>query len=125
MGGVFAPGGIRTQPRSGKRRALRRPPSAAGRMSSRYRLAGTAPLHWRRWADEYLLYDPDSGDTHLLDETAWNVLAALERQPADLDTLASDVARALGLGLTRQVLEQVATLVRELESSGLLTRAPE
>lgn len=44
-------------------------------------------LQYRRWDDEYVLYNDLSGNTHLLGETAIVILQALKRQAATRDTL--------------------------------------
>lgn len=48
----------------------------AGEPSRRWR-AASGPLQCRRWCDEVAVYDASTGDTHLLNATAGNILEQL------------------------------------------------
>jgi PqqD family protein of HPr-rel-A system len=46
-------------------------------------------LELRTWEDETFVFNPASGDTHLLNEVALAILQSLSQQPTTLDTLAT------------------------------------
>ncbi len=46
-----------------------------------------------QWGEEWLLYHGASGDTHLLEPLAVEVLQALQRAPATAASLVEDLAR--------------------------------
>ena len=46
---------------------------------------GAGTLQFRRWPDQWLVFHPLSGATHLLSEAAGLVLEALDRQTGALD----------------------------------------
>ncbi|ANM30194.1 hypothetical protein ABI59_12335 [Acidobacteria bacterium Mor1] len=54
-----------------------------------------ADLHWRAWDDQYVVFHPPSGDTHLLNEAAARLLRRLHEGPA---TIADLVAAVEGIG---------------------------
>ncbi|MDB5823259.1 MAG: HPr-rel-A system PqqD family peptide chaperone [Herminiimonas sp.] len=45
--------------------------------------------------DEVVIYDALSGDTHVIDATAAQILQALQQSPSDVTTLAQLLARQL------------------------------
>ncbi|MEO7494741.1 MAG: HPr-rel-A system PqqD family peptide chaperone [Massilia sp.] len=78
---------------------------------------GQALLH-RGWDDEYVLYNNLSGDTHLLDASAIELLLLLQRAPAGLasltaalrgpDDLDDEPALAAAIGATLDALCQLS-----------------
>jgi PqqD family protein of HPr-rel-A system len=62
-----------------------------------WRLNRPIALAWRRWADEWVVFDAGSGDTLHLDPIAAVTLMCLEAEPFDLSALAAQVAIELDL----------------------------
>ncbi|HKZ08189.1 MAG TPA: HPr-rel-A system PqqD family peptide chaperone [Methylomirabilota bacterium] len=62
-------------------------PPGGSSAEPRWELSEGSRLHWKHWDDEYVVFDEGSGDTHLLDPLAAEVLKALEEQPADVPAL--------------------------------------
>jgi PqqD family protein of HPr-rel-A system len=93
-------------------------------VSGTYRIAteDAASLHWRRWDNEYVLYDAESGDTHLLDAVGRAVLTALGAGPLDFEALAARVAQDICVELDPDLIAHLRGLLRGLESAGLLAR---
>lgn len=63
-------------------------------MSSLWQVSGPAGLAWVDWGEEVAVYHRGSGDTHLLDPLAAELLRALEQRPrsdADLVSLLSEI----------------------------------
>lgn len=66
--------------------------------AGRVRLAHRVALHWRDWADEYVVFDGASGRTHLLDAWAACVLLNIEHKPMACTELARRAAASMQLG---------------------------
>ena len=83
-----------------------------------------ARLVWRSWdADEFLVFDAVSGDTHLINRVTAEVLGALERSPLGQDEIGREVSRAIGAdpaGLEPTLGE----LLRYLDRVGLVESTP-
>lgn len=75
-------------------------------------------LEWRTWNDESVVFNRASGDTHLLDSVAAQVLRRLESRPTSIEELcehvesSSDVDHDLSL--------HIETLVHKLDELGLI-----
>lgn len=59
-----------------------------------WHVAPTAGLLWTTWGDECVVYHGASGDTHLLNPIAADILRRLQSSPASVQ----DVERLLGEG---------------------------
>lgn len=55
-------------------------------------ISSNQALYFHSWGNEYVVYNSLSGDTHLLDLTAGQVLLKLQQSPADAIKLAKLVA---------------------------------
>jgi PqqD family protein of HPr-rel-A system len=55
-------------------------------------------LEYRDWDGEFVLYNDLSGDTHLLDDAAIELLLALKRGPASFAALAEVLGAAFEIG---------------------------
>ncbi len=83
-------------------------------------------LQWRWWGDQLVVYHQASGDTHLLNRLAGEVLCTLEQAPAEAVTLAGHVAAQQEMSADQQgaLLEQIERLLRQLEALGLVETVP-
>ena len=80
-----------------------------------------SPLVWRSWGEgEYVVYHPDSGDTHLLNDVSAEVLWQLERGPAGFQGLTGQVAGVMGIAVDAQFETSIAKLLVYLDSVGLV-----
>jgi PqqD family protein of HPr-rel-A system len=89
----------------------------------RWRLTVPGALHWRRWADEVVVYDAASGDTHLFEPAGAEILHRLESAPA---TVADLTAGLVAGGVTDPdptALSYVAAFVARLHRLGLVEPA--
>lgn len=66
----------------------------SGYDETRWRAAGCAPLAWRAWDDEFVVFNPRTGSTHLLSELAGEVLRGLmaSEQGVTIEALAARLA---------------------------------
>lgn len=96
----------------------------ATRQSITWKVVEAADLRWRFWDDQFVVYSPASGDTHLLNPVAGEILRCLEQAPANLPELVRRVASRLKLDANKQLLEQIGSFLGELENFGLIEAVP-
>jgi PqqD family protein of HPr-rel-A system len=92
---------------------------------TRWRVQGTAGLCWRAWDDEYVVYHPASGDTHLLNAFTAEVLRALEECPASTSELAQFCAPACDAEDEPALRQQISNLLARFHELGLIEPAHE
>jgi PqqD family protein of HPr-rel-A system len=86
-----------------------------------WRLMPGLALRYRTWDNEtYVLYNNLSGDTHLTDAAAIEVLELLRRSPAAAQALVS----GLQLDDTPDSLVQLNSLLEELRGQALVEAIP-
>ncbi len=80
------------------------------------------PLAWREWDGEYVVYNPLSGSTHLLDLVSGKVLKAIEaaEAPPDTSTVCARIAAFLEIEPGPQVEENVTAILTRLDELGLI-----
>ncbi len=88
--------------------------------STKWNVIEPCDFHWRSWDGQHVVYNPASGDTHLLNPIAGQSLQILQQSPADVAELAERVASRLNVPSDRQLVEQVEELVVELNKLGLI-----
>ncbi len=86
----------------------------------RGKLRGCDGLLWREWDGEFVVFHPPSGDTHLLNAFAAEVLLSLAERPAGLPELMARLARDAGLEAGPEQEGQVAKLLARLQELGLV-----
>jgi PqqD family protein of HPr-rel-A system len=86
----------------------------------RWRAPGGPALLWRRWDQQSVVFDTRSGDIHLLDPVAADVLRCLKAAATSFDELSQRFRGSLGLDSERELSEYLAKLVRELDELGLI-----
>lgn len=91
-------------------------------MNGRCRLAPDAKLLWRRWADEFVIYNDASGDTHLLEEVSGTLLQRIAEGPVDLDELRALAAATIGAAADEVDPAMIDRVVDELHGLGLVDR---
>lgn len=88
------------------------------------RLRPAVRLHWRRWDDEFVVYDEASGRTHQLDALTASALLRLEEGPRETLRLADQVAADLGCGVDA-ICAALPDVIDQLTLADLIdTRAP-
>jgi PqqD family protein of HPr-rel-A system len=75
---------------------------------------------WRRWDDEWVVFDQASGDTHQLAPIAAVMLMCFEREPRDLPALTAEVAAELDLPADDSLSNKAAEIVDQLIHLGLI-----
>jgi PqqD family protein of HPr-rel-A system len=85
-----------------------------------WRLNPISDLTWRRWGDEWVVFDAAAGDTHQLDAIAAVTLMCFAEEPRSLRALASEVAAELALAEGEPLAQKLADIVRNFSQLGLI-----
>ena len=80
---------------------------------------GEALLH-RTWNDQTVVFDPESGDTLLLDVASFAVLECLGEQPKSIEELAELAASSLSVPCNEQLTSYISELLAHLSNKGLV-----
>ena len=81
------------------------------------------PLAWRSFGDEYVVYNPSTGETHLLDLFAGEILKLVEQEPGSVNDLVQRVVVALDVGETADLASTVRELIARFDQLGLIESA--
>jgi PqqD family protein of HPr-rel-A system len=85
-----------------------------------WRVASRTPLRWRGWDGEWVVYHPDSGDTHLLDPLAAEALRSLEASPAGAAALVERLAGSADATGVEELGAAVERMLRVFDEVGLI-----
>lgn len=85
-----------------------------------WRLRRGVPLLSHTWGDETVIFDPESGDTHLLNTASFGIVERLSSDPETIEQLASRVATSLDLPLDEQLRTYIEELLLDLAEIGLV-----
>ncbi|HYX63001.1 MAG TPA: HPr-rel-A system PqqD family peptide chaperone [Burkholderiales bacterium] len=88
----------------------------------RWRLAADE-LPVRSWGGDYVVYNPLSGDTHIFDLVAGEILRALERGAGSEPELRQSVAALLEVPADAALAAEVRRIVAQLDELGLIEPA--
>jgi PqqD family protein of HPr-rel-A system len=77
-------------------------------------------LHFRSWDGDWVIYDSFSGDTHLLGETAVQLLQQLQKSPLSSRALADLLALENVCLINEQFTAEMEFILGELEELGLV-----
>ncbi len=91
----------------------------------RWRVISSYPLAWRTWDDEeYVVYHPGSGDTHVLNAMSAELLRRMEDASTTRAELVSHCVEVLGIEPDEEFARQIDHLLNELNDLGLIEPAP-
>jgi PqqD family protein of HPr-rel-A system len=96
------------------------PPPGCSEHCSRWRLC--AALSIRDWDGDYVVFNPLSGHTHVLDIVAAEALQLLGVAPANEDDIRHRLAAFLEVPNDREFALHVRTIVAHLDELGLIER---
>lgn len=77
-------------------------------------------LLWKQWADESVVYNIESGNTHLINPIAARILRRLEQQPSTVLQLAEYLAAEVNVDADDEVVQHVQRLISDLDELGLV-----
>lgn len=86
---------------------------------NQWRLASGQALQFRFWDDEFVVYNDLSGDTHLLDSTAMQILSKLQQAPSNATALRGALAPDLQAQVDDELVEHI---LADLDSLTLIER---
>lgn len=77
-------------------------------------------LLWREWEGESVVFNVNSGNTHLLSSTAVGVLRLLEREVLSVGEISDRLISTIGISSDEEVVNNVETLLKNLDHMGLI-----
>jgi PqqD family protein of HPr-rel-A system len=89
-------------------------------VNKKWRLSPRARLHWRVWGEECVIFNGESGDTHMLDSVAGYGLSCFEKSPHDLESLSLAVGERFGMEPGPLLRDYIERLVSKLSHLGLI-----
>lgn len=87
-----------------------------------WQVISDSALHFRFWDEEFVVYNSLSGDTHLLDSTAAQILLKLQQAPSNSATLAGSLAPLLNADRYDEFVAQVEHILADLVTLALIER---
>lgn len=87
-----------------------------------WRIIGDSALQFRSWNDEFVVYNALSGDTHLLEESAAQILLALQRAPSDVLSLAQLLAATWQCEPNDDLLREIEMVLSDMHALSLVER---
>ena len=88
--------------------------------SGLWKVGGNRQLLWRSWDNESVVFDPLSGDTHVLNQIASQALKILEVDAVDAAKLSHRIADQLNLQDDEALLRHMERLLIKFEDLGLI-----
>ncbi|WP_188568932.1 HPr-rel-A system PqqD family peptide chaperone [Undibacterium terreum] len=77
----------------------------------------------RNWGDEYVVYNPLSGDSHLLGLAGGQILLKLQQAPLDSKALMEQLATDWQFDSEQDAIAQIDALLTDLGALALIERA--
>ena len=83
-------------------------------------------LSFKSWSDDELglVFDSVTGDTHLLDHSAIEILQSLEKGSASVESLAKQLADRFSTADLRQIPDFITATLLQLSNIGLAVDTP-
>jgi len=89
-----------------------------------WKVIDACEFRWRIWDNQFVVYNPASGDTHLLNQVAGEALRCLQEAPADAAELTRRVAVRTDIQVDAQLLAKINDFLDELAELGLIELVP-
>jgi PqqD family protein of HPr-rel-A system len=83
-------------------------------------LWSSTTLLWRHWEQDIVVYNPISGNTHVLTPVAGQVLKLLDTGPASRAQIAQAISSAAGVTVDEEITREVDNLLTNLDELGLI-----
>jgi PqqD family protein of HPr-rel-A system len=78
------------------------------------------PLLWKQWGDELVVYDIESGNTHLISPVAAKILRRLDQQPSTLAQVAEYLTSEVDIDSDPELVQHIERLISDLDELGLV-----
>ena len=82
-------------------------------------------LLWREWDGENIVFNVSSGNTHLLQPTAVDVLRLLEKETLSAEEISERLISMVGVSSDEEIVKNVETLLMNLDHLGLIEPVPQ
>jgi PqqD family protein of HPr-rel-A system len=92
--------------------------------SEHWRIGGEATLSLRDWDGECAVYNPLSGNTHILDVVSGKLLCSIVEGHHSAETLRARIAQFLEVPNDRRMAEHVNRILVALDELGLIEPVP-
>jgi len=79
-----------------------------------------ASLRWRRWNDEWVVFDIGSGQTHQMDTLTAATLMIVEAAPARMSDLLSKISEDFSVPSDSMLSNVLSSILTRLEITGLI-----
>ena len=79
-------------------------------------------IHLHSWKNEFIVYHPLSGDTHLIGKAAAHILLALQQSTTDTQSLSQSLADMMGVTTSTEFMSQMNQILTDLHSLALVER---
>lgn len=89
----------------------------------KWKIRSTDDLVTRKWADETVVFDAGSGDTHLFDLVASEGYNCLVESNLNVQELVDVMAKRLEIDPDEQLRQYVEKLIEQFEAVGLIETA--
>lgn len=93
------------------------------RSQTKWQLKSNQTVTLRSWDNEFVVYNSLSGDTHLVGPAAAEILAQLQRAPADVAALAGEMCRTWEVDATEEFALQLHEILADLRTLALIEEA--
>ena len=85
-----------------------------------WRVSSDSDLSWRCWDGEYVVFNPVTGNTHLLDVASGHVLMSLLAGPTELGRIRDQLAGFLEVEADDRLAAAVSEILSRLEDLDLI-----
>ena len=82
-------------------------------------------LLWREWEGENVVFNLNSGNTHLLNSAAVDVLRLLEKETLSAEEISERLISMVGGSSDEEIVKNVETLLMNLDHLGLVEPVPQ
>jgi PqqD family protein of HPr-rel-A system len=89
-----------------------------------WRIAAALPIPRRNWEGDWVVYNPLSGDTHILDVVAGDVLSVVVESPTGARAICRHIADFLDVPDDENTRANVAEILHRLDELGLIEPVP-
>ncbi|NIP86632.1 MAG: HPr-rel-A system PqqD family peptide chaperone [Planctomycetales bacterium] len=89
-------------------------------LPAKWQVPAGVTLTWKQWNDDFLVFNPHTGDTHLLDFVAAAGVQCFEQEALDEEALRDRLASRLEVEPDPELSTYAAQLITHLDHLGLI-----
>ena len=87
-----------------------------------WRAVSFSSLWVEEWNEEFVVFQPDSGKTHFLNQMSMQILSALDRSPASADDICRFLAEQFQLPHYQNFSQRIIAALHRLDELGLIEK---